>query len=49
MITLKGPKGNTVDMVVEDPKQFADIKKGDQVQAVYTEALAISVEPAAKK
>jgi hypothetical protein len=48
-VTLKGPKGNTVDLVVEDPQQFANIKKGDQVQAVYTEALAISVEPAVKK
>ncbi|TDN57817.1 hypothetical protein [Paraburkholderia sp. BL10I2N1] len=49
MVTLKGPKGNTVDLHVEDPAQFANIKKGDQVQAVYTEALAISVEPAMKK
>jgi Cu/Ag efflux protein CusF len=49
IVTLKGPKGNTVDLVVEDPEQFAHIKKGDQVQAVYTEALAISVEPAVKK
>lgn len=48
-VTLKGPKGNTVDLIVEDPEQLANIKKGDQVQAVYTEALAISVEPAAKK
>ncbi|MGF6924487.1 Cu/Ag efflux protein CusF [Paraburkholderia sp. 40] len=48
-VTLKGPKGNTVDLKVEDPAQFANIKKGDQVQAVYTEALAISVEPAVKK
>jgi len=48
-VTLKGPKGNTVDLVVEDPEQLANIKKGDQVEAVYTEALAISVEPAAKK
>jgi Cu/Ag efflux protein CusF len=48
-VTLKGPKGNTVDLVVEDPAQLANIKKGDQVEAVYTEALAISVEPAAKK
>lgn len=49
IVTLKGPKGNTVDLVVEDPEQFANIKKGDQVQATYTEALAISVEPAVKK
>jgi Cu/Ag efflux protein CusF len=48
-VTLKGPKGNTLDLIVEDPAQFANIKKGDQVEAVYTEALAISVEPAVKK
>jgi Cu/Ag efflux protein CusF len=48
-VTLKGPKGNTLDLKVEDPAQFANIKKGDQVDAVYTEALAISVEPAVKK
>jgi Cu/Ag efflux protein CusF len=48
-VTLKGPKGNTQDLKVEDPAQLANIKKGDQVEAVYTEALAISVEPAVKK
>jgi Cu/Ag efflux protein CusF len=48
-ITLKGPKGNEVELKVEDPAQFANIRKGDQVEAVYTEALAISVEPAVNK
>ncbi|SAL80953.1 hypothetical protein [Caballeronia telluris] len=48
-VTLKGPKGNTVDLKVEDPERLKRIHKGDQVEAVYTEALAISVEPAAKK
>jgi Cu/Ag efflux protein CusF len=48
-VTLRGPKGNTLDLKVEDPAQLADIKKGDQVDAVYTEALAISVAPAAGK
>jgi hypothetical protein len=47
-VTLKGPKGNIVDLVMDDPKQVAMVKKGDQVEAVYTEALAISVEPAPK-
>jgi len=47
-ITLKGPKGNVVDLIAEDPKQLALVKKGDQVEAVYTEAVAISVEPAPK-
>jgi hypothetical protein len=46
--TLKGPK-QTVDLKVPDPKQFKMIAVGDQVQATYTEALAISVEPAKKK
>lgn len=47
-VTLKGPRGNVVDLVLQDPKQVANIKKGDQVKAVYTEALAVSVEPAPK-
>jgi hypothetical protein len=47
-VTLKGPKGNIVDLVMDDPKQVAMVKKGDQVEAVYTEAIAISVEPAPK-
>jgi Cu/Ag efflux protein CusF len=48
-ITLKGPKGNVVVLDVKNPEQFKAVKKGDKVEAVYTEALAISVEPAAKK
>jgi Cu/Ag efflux protein CusF len=35
--------------MVEDPEQMKNIKKGDQVEAVYTEAVAISVEPATRK
>jgi uncharacterized spore protein YtfJ len=49
MVTLKGPKGNTLDLMVDDMEQLKNIKKGDQVEAVYTEAVAISVEPAGKK
>lgn len=48
-VTLKGPQGNVVDVVVEDPNQLKSVKKGDQVRAVYTQAIAISVEPAASK
>ncbi|HET7525097.1 MAG TPA: hypothetical protein VFK10_04070 [Burkholderiaceae bacterium] len=47
-VTLKGPQ-RTVDLKVPDPGQFKLVKVGDQVQAVYTEALALGVEPAAKK
>jgi hypothetical protein len=45
-ITLKGPRGNVVTLDVQNPDQFKVVKKGDQVQVTYTEALAISLEPA---
>ena len=47
-VTLKGPN-RTVDLVVADPAQFKLIAKGDQVEAKYTQGVAITVEPAAKK
>jgi hypothetical protein len=46
--TLRGPN-RTVTMRVPDPKQFQMIAVGDQVQITYTEAVAVSVEPAPKK
>jgi len=46
-VTLRGPQ-RTVDLRVPDPKQFKMIAVGAQVQATYTEAVAISVEPAKK-
>ena len=45
VVTLKGPK-RTVDLKVKDPQQLALIAKGDQVEATYTEAMAIAVSPA---
>jgi hypothetical protein len=47
-ITLKGPRGNVVTLDVQNPDHFKVVKKGDQVQATYTEALALSVEAAPK-
>jgi hypothetical protein len=47
-ITLKGPRGNVVTLDVHNPDQFKVVKKGDQVEVTYTEALALSVEPAPK-
>ena len=47
-ITLKGPRGNVVKLDVQNPDQFKVVKKGDQVEVTYTEALALSVEPAPK-
>jgi len=48
IVTLRGPQ-RTVNLTVSDPEQFKRIAKGDQVEATYTQALAMSVEPAAKK
>jgi hypothetical protein len=45
-ITLKGPRGNVVDLHVRNPDHFKVVKKGDEVEVTYTEALALSVEQA---
>ncbi|MCK7490697.1 MAG: hypothetical protein MZW92_02130 [Comamonadaceae bacterium] len=47
-ITLKGPQGKVVTLDVQNPDQFKVVKKGDQVEVTYTEALALSVEAAPK-
>jgi Cu/Ag efflux protein CusF len=47
-VTLRGPQ-RTVELKVRDPEQFKLIAKGDQVEATYTEAVALAVSPAAKK
>jgi hypothetical protein len=49
MATLRGPRGNEVDVEVQDPNQLKNIKKGDHVQVTYVEALAISVKAAGAK
>jgi hypothetical protein len=45
-ITFKGPRGNVVTLDVLNPDQFKVVKKGDQVNVTYTEALALTIEPA---
>ena len=47
-ITLRGPKGNSMDLAVPDAAQLKLVKVGDQVEAVYTTAMAITVDAAAK-
>jgi len=46
-VTLRGPQ-RTVTLDISDPEQFKRIAKGDQVEATYTEAFAVVVEPAKK-
>jgi hypothetical protein len=43
-VTLRGAK-QTVELKVADPAQFKLVAKGDQVEATFTEALAVAVEP----
>jgi hypothetical protein len=45
-VSLKGPKGNVVALDVQDPEQLKLIKKGDKVEATYTQALAVSMAAA---
>ena len=47
-ISLKGPRGNVFDLKVQDQGHFKVVKVGDQVEAAYTEAVAVAVTPAVK-
>jgi hypothetical protein len=48
-VSVKNEKGEIVDLHVEDPEQIKLVKKGDQIQATYTQAVAIAMHPAAPK
>jgi hypothetical protein len=48
-ISLKGPRGNVFELKVQNQDHFKVVKKGDQVEVVYTEALAVAVTPAPAK
>jgi hypothetical protein len=43
-MTLKGPE-RTIELKARDPEQFSLMAVGDQIQATYSEALAVSVTP----
>ena len=45
-VRLRGVE-RTIDLKVRDPKQFALVKVGDQVEVTFTEAVALAVEPMA--
>lgn len=44
VVTLEGPSGRSVNVRVKDPAVFSQIKAGEQVEMVITEAIAIAVE-----
>lgn len=48
-VTFKGPDDKTYKVTVQDPQaqqQLSKLKKGDQIAVTYTEAVALSVQPA---
>ena len=47
LVSVKGPQGNVVDVAVSQATLEA-VKVGDQVELVYTEALAIAVSAGGK-
>ena len=47
-VKLKGPQ-RTVELHIADPEQFKRVSKGDQVEATFTEAVAVAVTPAMKE
>lgn len=47
-VTLKGANGETVTAKVRDPEKLKLVRVGDLVELTYTEAIAVSVEPAPK-
>ena len=46
-VSVKNDRGEVIDLPVRDPEQLKLVKKGDQIQATYTEAIALALEPAA--
>ncbi len=44
-ITVLGAKGNSVKLRVRDPKVLGEIKKGDQVEGSYVQAVVVAVIP----
>lgn len=45
-VTLRGPDGEPVTVLVRHPERLEKIQVGDQLRITYSEALAVKVEPA---
>jgi len=48
-VTLTGPEGRSLTVKARNPQNLAAVKVGDTVVITYTESVAISVEPVAKR
>jgi hypothetical protein len=49
LLTLKGPRGNYLTVRARDVSRLEKLHLGDTIVVTLTEALAVSVEPAAKQ
>jgi Cu/Ag efflux protein CusF len=47
-VSLEGPQGGQVTLKVQDPSRLEGVDKGDLVEAVYREAVVISVDKPTK-
>jgi len=47
-ITLKGPQGNIMTAIVEDPSALSRISVGQHIVATFSEQLVVATEPGAK-
>lgn len=48
-VTVKEPDGPTTVIKVKNPANLEGVKVGDQVEVKFTQALAVTLEPAPKK
>ena len=48
-VTLTGPQGNSRTIKAANPDNLRKVQVGDLVEITYSEALAVSVTPVAKK
>lgn len=44
-VTLRGPEGNVVEVLVQNPENLEDVDVGDQVIITYKRAVAVAVTP----
>jgi hypothetical protein len=48
-VTLKGPEGKVIEVLVQHPEKLADVDVGDQVVITYKRAVAVAVTPSPVK
>jgi hypothetical protein len=48
-VTLRGPEGNIVDVLVRHPEKLDEVDVGDQVVITYSRAMAIGIRPSPVK